>query len=279
MRGVSWLALMLSLIVFRLPGIPALSAEPEPPDEIATAVYIETAPPAGIPHALPIAATATPAPVFPSEPPPSPEPDPTPDPEPPFLDIPLLIGPNHPLPEGYIPESLVTVIPGQAHQLAPEAADAYRLLMAAAAAEGIQGLRLVSSFRCYDTQASLFGARVAAMRPSYGSRAEDAAARVVARPGTSEHQSGLAIDISTSWSLHTSFGRTPAGIWLAENSWRFGYILRYPQGKTAVTGVMYEPWHFRYIGAEHAAAMFEKGFVLEEYVEWLQDETAPEETP
>jgi len=289
MRGVSWLALVLSLIVFRLPGIPMATGSAYLPEGNEPAVLTD------VPMIdTPITPTTTPSPVpSPSvspSPPPSPAPSPaaTPDPEPhhdqepedlPPPDIPLLVGPHHPLPDGYIPDNLITAIPGLAHRLTQEAADALRLLMAAAAEDGIQGLRLISAYRSYHTQAGLYANRVAALRSTHGDRAEEAAARVVARPGTSEHQTGLSADISTSWSLHTSFGSTPAGIWLAQNAWRYGYILRYPQGKTAVTGVMYEPWHFRYVGTDHAAAMFELGITLEEYVGWLQDETAPEETP
>jgi D-alanyl-D-alanine carboxypeptidase len=273
MRGVSWLALVLSLIVFRLPGIPFANGDAHTPDALETPGYIHN--PAPLLNDLPPdaaeAATASPSPVPMTEPM---EPEELPSASP-LPDIPLLIGPNHPISRCYIPANLVAVIPGQTHTLAQEAADAFHLLMAAALDEGIRGLRLISAYRDYATQASLFNARVAAMYPTHGSHAENAAARVVARPGTSEHQSGLAIDISTSWALHTSFGSTPAGIWLAQNAWRFGFILRYPQGKTAVTGVMYEPWHFRYVGLHHAAAMFERKFVLEEYVAWLQGESVP----
>jgi D-alanyl-D-alanine carboxypeptidase len=90
-----------------------------------------------------------------------------------------------------------------------------------------------------------------------------------ARPGFSEHQTGLSVDISPvplSCALDACFGATPQGRWLADNAWRFGYLLRYPADKTPVTGFTYEPWHFRYIGVELATEMHNTGVTtLEEF--------------
>lgn len=94
-------------------------------------------------------------------------------------------------------------------------------------------------------------------------------------PGTSDHQTGLAVDIiqrslpSRFDGLIQEFGETDAGKWLAANAHYFGFILRFPADKEDVTGIIYEPWHFRYVGRTHAMAIYEKGMCLEEYVEYL----------
>lgn len=90
-------------------------------------------------------------------------------------------------------------------------------------------------------------------------------------PGTSEHQTGLTVDIILRGvdSLSESFGETDAGKWLAENAHKFGFVLRFPKDKEDITGIIYEPWHFRYVGRTHATAMYEMGLCLEEYIEHL----------
>jgi len=90
-------------------------------------------------------------------------------------------------------------------------------------------------------------------------------------PGASEHQIGLAVDIisDTYSALDIGFADTPAGQWLAEHSWEYGFILRYPLGKEEITGIQYEPWHFRYVGVEAAKQITEEGITLEEFVENL----------
>lgn len=105
-----------------------------------------------------------------------------------------------------------------------------------------------------------------------GIRLEDAkakAGRQVAVPGTSEHQLGLAVDIvDVSYQLlDTNQENTDVQKWLLENSWRYGFILRYPTDKTDITGIVYEPWHYRYVGKEYAKEIHEKGVCLEQYLE------------
>lgn len=93
-----------------------------------------------------------------------------------------------------------------------------------------------------------------------------------ARPGQSEHQTGLAMDISApsvQSALTTEVESTPEGQWLRENAHRYGFILRYPAGKEHITGYAYEPWHFRYVGRELAAFLKKKGLTLEEYYQLL----------
>ena len=93
----------------------------------------------------------------------------------------------------------------------------------------------------------------------------------VTAPNASEHQIGLAIDFysSTYMRLDEGFADTQAGKWLAENSYKYGFILRYPEGKEYITGIIYEPWHFRYVGVEAATVITEKGITLEEFWEDL----------
>lgn len=96
--------------------------------------------------------------------------------------------------------------------------------------------------------------------------------QVVTYPGASEHQIGLALDIVSDkyGSLDKGFGETKAGKWLAENSYRFGFILRYPEGKEYITGIAYEPWHFRYVGVDAATVIMQNGITLEEFWEELE---------
>jgi D-alanyl-D-alanine carboxypeptidase len=140
--------------------------------------------------------------------------------------------------------------------------DALAALFAAAKSEAGLDLTLQSGYRSYDTQVSVYDEDVAANGQVY-------ADTDTARPGHSEHQTGLAVDISAAsgrCSLDACFGQTDEGRWLAANAWRFGFLLRYPQDKVAVTGFTYEPWHFRYVGVPLATELHETGVTtLEEY--------------
>ena len=99
------------------------------------------------------------------------------------------------------------------------------------------------------------------------------AATVVAYPGTSEHQLGYAVDIIDTqlWKLEQEQENLAAQQWLMANSWEYGFILRYPNGKTDSTGIIYEPWHYRYVGPEVARELHESGMTLEEYLLSLSD--------
>ena len=139
--------------------------------------------------------------------------------------------------------------------LSAEAMNAFYAMQSAAANEGLN-LFIVSGFRSYSTQASLYNSYVA----SYGQASADTFS---ARPGHSEHQSGLAIDVN---SADSSFEGTAEAIWLANNSYKYGFIIRYPKGKESITGYMYEPWHLRYLGVATATAVYNSGLTLEEYL-------------
>lgn len=146
--------------------------------------------------------------------------------------------------------------------LRAEAADAVVRMFEAAATEGAGGMQLQSAYRSYATQVSVYNGYVA----SLGRETADAQS---ARPGHSEHQTGLAVDISpvpARCMLEACFGETPQGLWLAANAYRFGFVLRYPAGAEPVTGFIYEPWHFRYVGVELAAELRATGTAtLEEF--------------
>lgn len=170
----------------------------------------------------------------------------------------LLVNRAHPLSEAYCPEGLVEVYPLQPHflvlsetvKLKKEAFEAFGEMSIAAAREGLCGFLLLSGYRSRERQAEIF----ARGKPGY-----------VARPGTSEHETGLAMDISVETGDDTRTEDTPHFAWLLENAWQFGFILRYPKGKERFTGVFYEPNHFRFVGTEAARAIREQGLSLEEY--------------
>lgn len=147
--------------------------------------------------------------------------------------------------------------------LRADAASALDDLARAAAADGMGRLGIDSAFRPYDFQVGLYDRYVA-------SRGQQAADLRSARPGHSEHQTGLAVDVvacgATGCGSHDDFRGTPQARWLAENAWRFGFIVRYEQDRTETTGYAWEPWHLRYIGTELARAYRDGGFsTLEEF--------------
>ncbi|MEG0212589.1 MAG: M15 family metallopeptidase [Glutamicibacter sp.] len=176
-----------------------------------------------------------------------------------------LINPTTKLsPEDYVPGKLVGVA-GSSMTLRPEAAEAIEAFIADARAAG-HSIKLLSAYRSYQRQAVLFNQYQAKYGTAY-------AERISARPGTSEHQLGLAADLGYTDSraeLKAEFGQTPAGLWIAEHAAEYGLIIRYPQGKEEITGYKYEPWHVRYVGVEHAEAMLASGAeTFEEYHQML----------
>lgn len=128
-----------------------------------------------------------------------------------------------------------------------------------------------SGYRTWETQESLFEHKVCRLMDEgmdeAAARLE--AAKTVAVPGTSEHQLGLAVDIIDSdyTALDEGQASTATQLWLMENSWRYGFILRYPEDKSEVTGIIYEPWHYRYVGEASAKAIYESGLCFEEWLE------------
>lgn len=149
---------------------------------------------------------------------------------------------------------------------------AYEQMYKAAKAATGRSIIVVSGYRSYATQSRLFSEKVAQFTSGgYSlSAAQAMAGRTVQPPGSSEHQTGLAVDIGDSYSLSYTFQNTSVGAWVTNHAHEYGFILRYPADKTAQTGISYEPWHFRYVGVEHAAYIKEHGLCLEEYIELQQ---------
>lgn len=132
---------------------------------------------------------------------------------------------------------------------------------------------VVSSYRTMEHQTNSYNNKVNYYK-NQGYSEEEAkieAGKIIAVPGTSEHQLGLAVDIIDTklWNLVEQQADLPAQKWLMANSWKYGFILRYPKDKTEVTGIIYEPWHYRYVGTEVAAELHESGLTLEEYIDSL----------
>ncbi len=180
----------------------------------------------------------------------------------------VLVNKGYSLPDGYAPEDLVrpNVLFSFGDQdieksyMRKEAAEALELMFSEGKKVGIN-LFAVSGYRSYDRQVAVYNAEVA----KYG---EEKALEAVALPGSSEHQTGLTMDLSSesaNFELSEQFGETPEGKWIAANAHQYGFILRYPKGKEDITGYKYEPWHFRYVGKEAAKVIFEKQLTLEEY--------------
>jgi D-alanyl-D-alanine carboxypeptidase len=138
---------------------------------------------------------------------------------------------------------------------------------------GATKLVLLSTYRSYETQNKLFQGRVNAMKSSLGlENALKKVANSTALPGSSEHQTGLAIDFSTNPGLSQFFSNTKEGQWLNTNSWKYGFVVRYASDKMNITGIISEPWHLRYVGVPHAAIIYKSGLCLEEYLDYIRNE-------
>ncbi|MBQ8548487.1 MAG: D-alanyl-D-alanine carboxypeptidase family protein [Lachnospiraceae bacterium] len=219
-----------------------------------------------------VAATATPEATLTPTATPEPTEAPTPTPITVNTDtstITYLVNREYPLPEGFVPEGLTTpdvLFPFadtsiDKAKMTPEAGEALALLFDAAYDEAKLTLYGVSAYRSYARQYTIYATNLVTQGIAHTNRYS-------AAPGRSEHQTGLAIDISCAsegFGLETTFADTPEGIWVAENAHRFGFILRYPKDKEDITGYNYEPWHIRYVGTELAGYLYETGLTLDEY--------------
>ncbi|WNC12642.1 M15 family metallopeptidase [Brevibacillus brevis] len=184
-------------------------------------------------------------------------------------DITVVVNKQRALPADYIPDDLVEPnVPFpfdekvEKRLLRAEAASALEKLFAGAKAQGVE-LYAVSGYRSYRTQKSLFDTYVKTQGAEH-------AAAYSAVPGKSEHQTGLAMDVSgadAKTRLEESFADTPEGQWLAANCAQYGFIIRYLKGKEDVTGYAYEPWHLRYVGVDIAEEIMSKGITLEDYLQ------------
>jgi D-alanyl-D-alanine carboxypeptidase len=177
-----------------------------------------------------------------------------------------LVNPWNPLPSDWEVD-LVDLSNGS--QIDRRCYDALQEMMDACRDAGYEPL-ICSAYRTQETQQELFDKKVAAFEAEGKShdQAVQEAGTVVAVPGTSEHQLGLTVDVVdiNNQNLTEEQEKTPTQKWLMANSWRYGFIHRYPNGKSAVTGIIYEPWHYRYVGKDVAQEIFNRGITLEEYL-------------
>jgi D-alanyl-D-alanine carboxypeptidase len=181
--------------------------------------------------------------------------------------ISVVVNKGRRLPSSYVPAALVVPsvklsqsAASENMHLRSEASTALEQLFAGAANSGVK-LMLVSGYRSYSTQVSVYNGYV----NTIGQAAADASS---ARPGFSEHQTGLAADVGDAngvCQLDQCFETTTAGKWLAANSYKYGFIVRYPKGKDNLTGYEYEPWHIRFVGTDVAEKINESGQTLEQY--------------
>ncbi len=177
----------------------------------------------------------------------------------------VLVNDFNAVPAGYEQNTTMEWVSGG--QMDQRAAESYRQMLADGAAYDIRG---VSLFRPQSLQESLFSREVAKWKgQGYGQEeAEQKANTVVKRPGYSEHNTGLAADVggSGNYSLNQDFENTDAYRWLIEHCADYGFILRFPKDKEEITGVIFEPWHYRYVGKEAAQEIMSRGLCLEEYL-------------
>lgn len=178
----------------------------------------------------------------------------------------IVVNPWNFIPEDYEVE-LVDI--GNQHQVAAIAYDDLQAMISDCQAAGFVPA-VCSSYRTQEYQQKLYQRRIQRfIDQGYSDEeATSLAGTIVAVPGTSEHQLGLALDIvdNRNWALDESQAIMPTQQWLMENSWRYGWILRYPDGTSESTGIIYEPWHYRYVGRQAAADIHESGLCLEDYL-------------
>ena len=183
-----------------------------------------------------------------------------------FESITALINKKRYLPDTYVPNDLCFVdvdnvcSNDDAKKLRKEAAISLKELFDDALSNGLK-LYACSGYRSYERQKQIFEDYCA-------SDGEKEANRYSARPGSSEHQTGLCMDVTcegVGYELSNSFEDTEEGKFILLHSHEYGFIIRYPKGKENITGYIYEPWHLRYLGKEIAAKVFESGLTYDEY--------------
>ncbi len=178
----------------------------------------------------------------------------------------MLVNKQHPIPDNY---TFATAQISSGGKLCDERIlSPLRQMVAAAASDGVS-LVVCSPYRSNNRQEMLFARKVDYyLEQGYDyMQSYTLASQAVTIPGSSEHEIGLALDIITDGysSLDEGFGDTPAGKWLAQNSYKYGFVVRYLKGKEEITGIEYEPWHIRYVGVSAATVMYEEGICLEEF--------------
>lgn len=177
----------------------------------------------------------------------------------------FLVNRDYPICESFTPVLEDAKVQGTLRLQQADSARALEEMFAAAKEEKIN-LLAISGYRSYSKQDRIYEKKTKKV-------GEEKANEYVAKPGTSEHQLGLAMDLgekNVHTSLTESFANTKAGIWLVDNAHRFGFIVRYQKNWEEITGYLYEPWHVRYVGIDHASAMYKENIPMEEYVQKVQ---------
>lgn len=176
----------------------------------------------------------------------------------------LLVNKDHPVPPGGEESEAVNlfqhkellngfIVLDKTIQLSPSLVQKFSTMIGAAEKDGVSRFLISSGYRDNKEQNKLY---------------QQMGADYALPAGYSEHNLGLSLDIG---STQAEMSQAPEGKWLKKNAWRYGFIVRYPADKTAITGIQSEPWHFRYVGLPHSAIMQEKNFVLEEYLDFLKE--------
>jgi len=180
-----------------------------------------------------------------------------------------LVNKENKLPQNYTPVDLVEY---RNVRMRIAAKDAFVQMTKAMEQDNVYGLKLQSGYRSFTHQQKVFDQKKSELLAKGHSahEAEGLAAKSVQPPGSSEHQLGLAIDVSIDGTLTQSFGETTEGKWLEKNCHNYGFIIRYPCNKTDITQIIYEPWHLRYVGSPHSTIMKNLELTLEEYLIYIK---------
>ena len=192
----------------------------------------------------------------------------------------MLVNTTHTLNASYEPTDLMDVAAtasGRSMQTMREyACKALEALLLEMASAGYTTMQVNSGFRTYNYQAILFDTYTNNEMTANPTLSREQAEQIVltysTRPGTSEHQTGLAVDMAIDASFSTDFQYTDEYEWLMNNAWKFGFILRFPADKTHLTTISFEPWHWRYVGRYHAKKIHDSGVCLEEYIASIEKE-------
>ena len=190
----------------------------------------------------------------------------------------ILVNKTNTISSDYAPENLVSIVnvrnDGRKEQMVECAEKALEALYIEMKSAGYTDVSVMSGYRSYNKQVSLFSTYLQREMSKDPSLSEAQAKEIVltysAFPGTSEHHTGLCCDMHNLPSADVSFANKAAYTWLKENCHKFGFIIRYPEDKTEITGYSFEPWHYRFVGRYHATRMNTLGMCLEEYVEHLK---------
>ena len=202
----------------------------------------------------------------------------------------VLVNKSNPIGKDHGPQNPVQINPeyttgGKSIELENAVCEAVISMIDAMRKDGIDNVSITSAYRTYEYQEKLFKGYIAKEKEAHPTWSNDEARAEVltysAAPGTSEHQTGLCVDLFTNemeglynYGSETEknpydkgFAETEAFEWLKEHAHEYGFILRFPENKTDITGYSYESWHYRYVGVEHATKIHDKGITLEEYLE------------